>query len=89
LFATSCKDEAATSTTSSTSETPASGAGQSGVQDDQSAKNIVQTAVASKDHSILVTAVKAAGLVDALSNAYLLRYLLQQMQLLKNYQQEP
>ena len=69
LFATSCKDEAATSTTSSTSETPASGAGQSGVQDDQSAKNIVQTAVASKDHSILVTAVKAAGLVDALSNA--------------------
>lgn len=69
LFATSCKDEAATSTTSSTSETPASGAGQSGVQDDQSAKNIVQTAIASKDHSTLVTAVKAAGLVDALSNA--------------------
>lgn len=69
LFATSCKDEAATSTTSSTTETPVNGAGQSGVQDDQSAKNIVQTAVGSKDHTILVTAVKAAGLVDALSNA--------------------
>lgn len=43
--------------------------GQSGVKDDQSAKNIVQTAVGSKDHTTLVTAVKTAGLVDALSNA--------------------
>jgi uncharacterized surface protein with fasciclin (FAS1) repeats len=45
------------------------GAGQSAVQDDQSAKNVVQVAMGSKDHSTLVTAVKAAGLVDALSNA--------------------
>jgi len=44
-------------------------AGQSGVQDDVSQKNIVQAAVASKDHSTLVTAVKKAELVDALSNA--------------------
>lgn len=43
--------------------------GQSGVKDDVSAKNIVQVAVGSKDHSTLVTAVKAAELVDALSNA--------------------
>jgi len=43
--------------------------GQSGVQDDASAKNVVQIAVGSKDHSTLVTAVKAAELVDALSNA--------------------
>jgi len=43
--------------------------GQSGVQDDQSNPNIVQVAVGSKDHSTLVAAVKAAGLVDALSNA--------------------
>jgi len=43
--------------------------GQSGVQDSESAPNIVQTAVGSKDHTTLVTAVKAAGLVDALSNA--------------------
>ena len=43
--------------------------GQSGVQDDESQKNIVQIAVGSKDHTNLVAAVKAAGLVDALSNA--------------------
>ncbi|UEG50131.1 fasciclin domain-containing protein [Ferruginibacter lapsinanis] len=45
------------------------GAGQSAVQDDQSAKNVVQVAVGSKDHTTLVTALKAADLVDALSNA--------------------
>ena len=43
--------------------------GQSGVADDVSQKNIVQIAVASKDHTTLVAAVKAASLVDALSNA--------------------
>ncbi len=44
-------------------------AGQSGVQDDQSQKNVVQIAIGSKDHTTLVAAVKAAGLVDVLSNA--------------------
>lgn len=44
-------------------------AGQSAVQDDVSAKNVVQIAIGSKDHSTLVEAVKAANLVDALSNA--------------------
>lgn len=43
--------------------------GQSTVQDDQSQKNVVQVAMASADHSTLVTAVKAAELVDVLSNA--------------------
>ena len=43
--------------------------GQSGVKDEVSNPNIVQVAVKSKDHSTLVTAVQAAGLVDALSNA--------------------
>lgn len=43
--------------------------GQSGVLDDASQKNVVQVAVASKDHTTLVTAIKAASLVDALSNA--------------------
>lgn len=43
--------------------------GQSGVQDDISSPNIVQVAVGSKDHTTLVAAVKAAELVDALSNA--------------------
>jgi uncharacterized surface protein with fasciclin (FAS1) repeats len=46
-----------------------SAAGQSGVQDNESAKNIVQVASGSSDHSTLVAAVKAAELVDVLSNA--------------------
>jgi len=43
--------------------------GQSAVQDDVSAKNVVQVAIGSNDHTTLVAAVKAAELVDALSNA--------------------
>lgn len=42
--------------------------GQSGVKDDVSQKNVVQIAVGSKDHTTLVAAVKAAELVDVLSN---------------------
>ncbi len=41
--------------------------GQSGVQDEMSAKNVVQVAIGSKDHTTLVAAVKAAELVDVLS----------------------
>jgi uncharacterized surface protein with fasciclin (FAS1) repeats len=44
-------------------------AGQSSVQDDESQKNIVQTAIGSPDHKTLVAALKAASYVDALSNA--------------------
>jgi uncharacterized surface protein with fasciclin (FAS1) repeats len=44
-------------------------AGQSAVQDDESRKNIVQTAISSPDHATLVAALKAAEYVDALSNA--------------------
>jgi uncharacterized surface protein with fasciclin (FAS1) repeats len=40
----------------------------SAVQDDVSKRNIVQVAMSSPNHTTLVTAVKAAGLVDALSN---------------------
>lgn len=43
--------------------------GQSNVSDDVSQKNIVQVAIASPDHKTLVTALKAAEYVDALSNA--------------------
>ena len=43
--------------------------GQSGVQDNVSNPNVVQIAIGSKDHTTLVTAVKAAELVDVLSNA--------------------
>lgn len=46
-----------------------SSVGQSGVRDDVSNPNIVQVAVGSKDHSTLVTALQAASLVDAMSNA--------------------
>jgi uncharacterized surface protein with fasciclin (FAS1) repeats len=45
------------------------GGGQSAVQDDESQKDVVKVAAASADHSTLVAAVKAAELVDALSNA--------------------
>ncbi len=58
------------------SDTPKTGennaatpAGQSGVKDDVSAKNVVQVAISSKDHTTLVKAIQAASLVDALSNA--------------------
>lgn len=43
--------------------------GQSAVQDSLSQKNVVQVAIGSKDHSTLVSAIQAADLVDALSNA--------------------
>ncbi len=58
---------------STTEESKTSGTetvtGQSGVQDDVSNPNAVQVALSSIDHTTLVTAVKAAELVDALSNA--------------------
>ena len=43
--------------------------GQSGVKDSESQPDGVKIAVGSKDHTTLVTAVQAAKLVDALSNA--------------------
>ncbi|MDF2156514.1 fasciclin domain-containing protein [Algoriphagus sp. CAU 1675] len=46
----------------------APGPGQSAVQDADSNPNIVQVAVGSPDHSTLVTALKAANYVDALTN---------------------
>ena len=61
------ENEASASTTAEPAAAPV--AGQSGVQDDVSAKNIVQVAIGSKDHTTLVAAVKAAELVDVLSNA--------------------
>lgn len=64
----SCNTETKENTASSTSEEPVA-AGQSAVQDDESAKDVVKVAAGSKDHTTLVAAVKQAGLVDALSNA--------------------
>jgi uncharacterized surface protein with fasciclin (FAS1) repeats len=64
----SCNDtaQAPTNTQAVSANT---GTGQSGVKDETSSPNIVQVASGSKDHTTLVTAVKAAGLVDVLSNA--------------------
>ena len=64
-----CKQNSETQTETTTETTQAQATGQSGVQDATSAPNIVQVAAGSKDHTTLVTAVKAAELVDALSNA--------------------
>ncbi|MBP6758688.1 MAG: fasciclin domain-containing protein [Flavobacterium sp.] len=64
-----CKQNSESKTETTNEATEAQATGQSGVQDATSAPNIVQVAAGSKDHTTLVTAVKAAGLVDALSNA--------------------
>lgn len=60
------QSETTHSTESVTNEKPA---GQSGVKDDVSQKNIVGVAIGSPDHTTLVKAVQAAELVDVLSNA--------------------
>lgn len=54
---------------STSADASTEGRGQSGVQDETSDPNIVQVAASSKDHTTLVAAVKAAELLDALSNA--------------------
>ena len=57
-------DSAATESTDNVALT-----GQEGVKDDESQKDVVKVAIASPDHSTLVTAVTAADLVTSLSNA--------------------
>ncbi|MBS1652870.1 MAG: fasciclin domain-containing protein [Bacteroidetes bacterium] len=69
LFSCGTNSETTTEVKPATEATTTPVVGQSGVQDATSKPNIVQTAVGSKDHTTLVTAVKAADLVDALSNA--------------------
>ncbi|ESU23382.1 fasciclin domain-containing protein [Flavobacterium enshiense DK69] len=69
LMAIGCKKAEETKPDATTESTATESVGQSGVKDETSAPNIVQTAAGSKDFTTLVTAVKAAGLVDALSNA--------------------
>lgn len=69
MFCIACvQNDAGSGGASGTTEAQAL-SGQSGVVDDVSQKNVVQVAVGSKDHTTLVAAVKAAELVDALSNA--------------------
>ena len=64
-----CKQNSETPAETTTEIHRTESAGQSVVKDETSSPNIVQTASGSKDHTTFVTAVKAAGLVDALSNA--------------------
>jgi uncharacterized surface protein with fasciclin (FAS1) repeats len=71
LFFCACgpaQQSASTESTAAPAE-EATGAGQSAVQDDVSGKDVVKVAVGSPDHTTLVTALKAAEYVDALSNA--------------------
>ena len=66
----SCKQsETETSNTTTNNESVDLNVGQEGVVDETSKPNIVQIASKSKDHTTLVAAVKAAGLVTSLSNA--------------------
>ena len=67
LFLGSCGGNQSASNEETTTTTEWSG-GQAMVNDDVSEKNIVQVAVGSPDHTTLVAAVKAAGLVDVLAN---------------------
>jgi len=67
---TSCKENAEAKTETAPTENGVDlSVGQEGVKDDISNPNIVQVASESKDHTTLVAAVKAAGLVSSLSNA--------------------
>ena len=64
-----CKQTNTEGTIASDDPVETQGTGQSAVVDETSKPNIVQTAATSKDHTTLVAAVKAADLVNALSNA--------------------
>ena len=68
LLITSCNSQTEKAQTAPANENTLV-AGQSGVQDDESAKDVVKVAAGSKDHTTLVAAVKQAELVDVLSNA--------------------
>jgi uncharacterized surface protein with fasciclin (FAS1) repeats len=69
FFACNSKTPETSVSSTDNSATASAGGGQSTVVDDVSQKNIVQVASGSADHSTLVAAVKAADLVNALSNA--------------------
>src|SRR4051812_47435044 len=65
--ASSCNNGTAAASTTEPESTVAGG--QSAVQDNELAKDMVKVAAGSKEHTTLVTAIKEAELVDALSNA--------------------
>ncbi|MGN6164349.1 MAG: hypothetical protein ACTHOF_07405, partial [Flavisolibacter sp.] len=61
LTITACNSETKQTQTEQTTEATAGG-GQSAVQDNESAKDVVKVAAGSKDHTTLVAAVKQAEL---------------------------
>ena len=64
----SCGDEKNTNQDTNSVDKVSLTGGQASVKDDLSARNIVQIAIASDDHSTLVAAVQAAGMADVLAN---------------------
>lgn len=62
-------NEGSSATSTPSASTEASTHSQAGVVDETSQPNVVGVAVSSKDHTTLVAAVKAADLVNALTNA--------------------
>lgn len=69
FFAASCSSPDENAAASTNTEQGAPLAGQSGVKDDLSQKDIVKIASGSPDHSTLVAAVVGADYVDVLANA--------------------
>ena len=69
MVAISCNSQNSPSTQIETHQENVKLEGQSSVKDDVSNPNVVQIAIGSKDHTTLVAALKAADLVNALSNA--------------------
>lgn len=68
FFMVSCNATAETEQKTSTENASGEVVGQASVIDETSKPNVVQVAVSSPDHTILVAAVKAADLVEPLSN---------------------
>ena len=64
-----CTNTAPAPASATTENAAPAGGGQSAVQDNVSQKDVVKVAAGSADHTTLVAAVKAASLVDVLSNA--------------------
>jgi len=64
----SAKENPAASPENASASAASATGGQMDVKDDESNPNVVKVAVNSKDHTTLVAAVKAADLVNALSN---------------------
>ena len=64
-----CTNTTSAPQSATTENAAAAGGGQSAVQDNVSQKDVVKVAASSADHTTLVAAVKAASLVDVLSNA--------------------